>query len=171
MSILTFNGTWLMSGSSPATSSDCCCGDEEPDDPPTPCATAADCPTFGVGCEAVFPGAPESCCDGFCEPDACYPGAQITLSFTKKSGCFAPFLAHLADGDPFDVIISGGSLAGCGVTSAALSGAPCLTEWTLGENCVVSGLTFSDGGFPFCADCYQFVGWASCRTDCNGDCV
>ena len=30
MSIFTFNGQWLVSGSSPAVAGDCCCGDEEP---------------------------------------------------------------------------------------------------------------------------------------------
>jgi len=135
------------------------------------CETAADCPTYGLPCEDFFPGAPEQCCDGACEPNACWPGAQITLSFTKKVGCTAGFLSGIAEGDPFDVVISGGSLAECGVTSVAVTSAPCLTAWTLGEECEVTDLTFSTASIATCEQCYEFVSWTSCRLDCNGDCV
>jgi hypothetical protein len=135
------------------------------------CETAADCPTYGLPCEDFFPGAPEQCCDGACEPNACWPGAQITLSFTKKVGCTAGLLSGIAEGDPFDVVISGGSLAECGVTSVAVTSAPCLTAWTLGEECEVTDLTFSTASIATCEQCYEFVSWTSCRLDCNGDCA
>jgi hypothetical protein len=139
--------------------------------PATCCNAFSDCPTYGLPCEDVFPGSPELCCDGACEPHACHPGAQITLSFIRKVGCLAPFLSHIAEGDPFDVVISGGALAECGVTSIAITSAPCLTAWTLGADCEVADLTFDPAGLAFCADCYEFVGWTSCRLDCNGDCA
>ena len=170
MSIRVYNGRWVLSGAAVATSDDCCC--DEPYQPTVPCPDGdSDCPNYGQACASFFPDVPYNCCDGVCEPHACYPSAQITLSFTKKSGCTAPFLAHLADGDPFSAVINGGSLDQCGVLSASLSSAPCLVEWVLGEGCEVTGLTFSDGGFPFCADCYDFQGWSSCRLNCDGDCA
>jgi hypothetical protein len=136
------------------------------------CGTAADCPTFGLTCAEIFPGAPENCCDGACEPYACYPGVQITLSFTKKVGCTAGFLSGIAEGDPFDVVLSNSGNAACGLTSVIQESAPCDTQWTLGEECVVTDLTFSTvPSIPACEECYEFVSWTSCRLDCNGDCV
>ncbi len=174
MSIRTYGGQWLLAGSGVATAGDCCCDDPPPPPPPppVPCPDGdSDCPNYGLPCEDFFPGVPYNCCDGECEPHACYPGAQITLNFIKKSGCFAPFLSGIAEGSPFSAVIGGGSLSECGALSASLSSAPCVVEWVLGEGCEVTELTFSDGGIPFCEQCYDFQGWTSCRTDCAGDCV
>jgi hypothetical protein len=143
----------------------CCDGECKPG----PCCdTVADCPTYNLSCEDIFPGVPELCCDGACEPHACYPGALITLHFQKKEGCQS--FSELAEGDPFDVVISGGSLGACGQTEVNLSSVPCITEWTLGVGCEVTDLTFSAGSNATCQACYEFLGWDSCRLDCNDEC-
>jgi hypothetical protein len=158
-------------GYCPEERPNCCDGTCQSEECGVSCEGAADCPTYGLPCEDLFPGAPEQCCDGVCEPAACWPGAQVTISLTKKVGCTAGFLSGIAEGDTFDVVLSGGALAECGVTSVAVTSAPCLTAWTLGEECEVTDLTFDASVTATCEQCYELVSWTSCRMDCNGDCA
>ena len=149
----------------------CCAGVCEAAPCPEPCDDVTDCPNYGEACESFFPDVPYLCCDDECEPHACYPGAQITLNFSKKTGCTAGFLSGVDEEEEFDVVISGGSLATCGETSVAASSSPCDTTWTLGVGCAVTDVAFDAGGVAVCEECYEFLGSSSCRLDCNGDCV
>jgi hypothetical protein len=150
------------------------------------CDTAADCPNFQLPCEDTFPGSPYNCCEvngeRTCKPWACYPGATITLQFRKKVGCVASgndpdnVLGFVNEGEEFEVAISGGSMSDCSDTSD-WSSAPCSTQWTLSTGCVVSDLTCDTSTGPnpaataLCQSCYEFLGWSSCRNDCNGNCA
>jgi hypothetical protein len=136
-----------------------------------PCDSDADCATAGLTCEEIVPGYPEQCCDGECEEMACYPDSQVTMNFTKKAGCTAGFLAGVAEGDPFSVVVSGGSLTECGVTSAEITAAVCFSSWTVSEGCEISDVQFATGGDPTCEACYEFVDYSACRTDCSGACL
>lgn len=139
----------------------------------------SECPNFQRPCGEVFPSAPYNCCEingeRRCKPWACYPGATITLQFRKKVGCVASgndpnnILGFVNEGEEFEVAISGGSIYSC-ADVAQLSSAPCQTEWTLSTGCSVSDLTCDTSVAPICQSCYEFLGWSSCRNDCNGNC-
>ncbi len=164
-------GNYFTPCASCLTDEDCeggyCCDGVCQDTPcATPCDSASDCPGFGLTCEELLPGSPYNCCDGECEEHACYPGAVITLVFTKKVGCTAAFFAEIPEGGSFEAVISGGSLDECGVTTADLSGAPCLVEWTLSAGCEVSGLSFSAAGDPTCEQCYEYQSHTAGRGSC-----
>lgn len=139
-----------------------------------------ECPNFQMPCEQIFPDSPYRCCeiDGErrCRPVACYPGARITLQFRKKVGCEASgndpnnILGFVDEGEDFELVISGGSILDCS-DSSQISSAPCQTQWTLSTGCVVSDLSCDTSVSPICQSCYEFLGWSSCRGDCNGNCA
>lgn len=91
MSIFTFNGQWLVSGSSPAVAGDCCCGDEEPgkgaccwdDNGVWVCTQESE-----EACEDIrggtWQGAGKSCDDIDCNEGCCD-------SLTTPDGCIVPF--------------------------------------------------------------------------------
>lgn len=170
------------------------CGEWQPgfpcDEPCHECDSVGvatpECPNFQTPCEQVFPDAPYNCCeiDGErrCKPWACYPGATIRMQFMKKVGCEASgndpnnILGFVDEGEEFELVIDGGSIFDCS-DSVQISGAPCLTQWTLSTGCVVSELTCDTSTGPnpqaaaLCQSCAEFLGWSSCRNDCGGGCV
>lgn len=135
------------------------------------CSETADCqqPDGYPNCADILPAYPSECCNGRCRQWSCYPGALITLEFRKKVGCTAPFLAGIAEGEEFEIVAVDDGLI-C-QDSARRASVPCNTSWTMSAGCAVTDVAFSTVGLPVCEACYEFLGWSSCRDDCNGGCL
>lgn len=103
MSIFTYNGQWLVSGSSLAVAGDCCCGDEEPgkgaccwdDNGVWVCTQESeeDCEDILGG---TWQGAGKSCDDIDCNEGCCD-------SITTSDGCIVPFCRRGYDAGSFCV--------------------------------------------------------------------